>query len=129
MEKIVRFFYLEVTREAVLIGKTDRRNAISIYISLANSFTSERERVFRDEITSRHSKFLPNRDSALFGMSPSLIRDFSGNSASKSQACKLSPMAATLFHQNRKRKNREKIQTPTPGSTILNLVFEFRCSD
>ncbi len=42
MEKGSSIFYLEVTGEAVLIGKTDRRNAISIYISVANSFTSER---------------------------------------------------------------------------------------
>ena len=40
--RVVRFFYLEVTGEAVLRKKTDRRNAISIYISITDSFTSER---------------------------------------------------------------------------------------
>ena len=36
--RVVRFFYLEVTGETVLVGKIDRRNAISIYISVADLF-------------------------------------------------------------------------------------------
>ena len=35
------FFYLEMSVEAVLTRRTDRRNAISIYISVANYFTAE----------------------------------------------------------------------------------------
>ena len=41
-EELFDFFHLEVTGEAVLIGKTDRRNAISNYISVENTSTSER---------------------------------------------------------------------------------------
>ena len=51
--RVVRFFYLEVTGEAVLIEKPDRRNAISIYISIANSFTAE------------SALFMPNYSSAI----------------------------------------------------------------
>ena len=40
--KVIRFFYLEVTEKAILIEKIERENAISIYILVANFFTSER---------------------------------------------------------------------------------------
>ena len=62
--RVVRFFYLEATGEAVLIRKTDRRNAISIYISVANSFTSERA-FFVTKLPSAIANFFPTA-TALF---------------------------------------------------------------
>ena len=61
------------------------------------------------KLLTRDAEFLPSCDRARLGIPHSRI-----------QACKSDcPMAATLLHQNRKRKNHEKIQTPTPGSTVL----------
>ena len=39
--KVVQFFYIEATGEAILIEKTNKRNAISIYISVASSFSAD----------------------------------------------------------------------------------------
>ena len=71
----VRFFRLQVTEGAVLMRKTDRRNAISIYIAVANSFTPEHA-FFVTKLPFPDAKFLPNCDRAPSGISPSWIRVF-----------------------------------------------------
>ena len=61
--EVARFFYLEVWGGAVLIRKkTDRRNAISINIPVANSFTPERA-FFVTKVPFHDAKFLSNRAS------------------------------------------------------------------
>ena len=68
--------------------------------------------MFVSQFPVRAPKFFPYRYRALLGILPSTV-----------QACKSDcPMAATLLHQNRKRKNHEKIQTPIPGSTIPTVT-------
>lgn len=88
-----------------------RKNAISIYIWVANSFTSEHV-FFVTKLLFCNTKFFFNH----ICLVTVLFLEFC-----PCQFRPECPMAAAPLCQNHKRKNHENIQTQTPGSAIFTL--------
>ena len=85
-----------MTGGAVLVRKTARRNAISIYFPGANSFTPERA-FYVTKLPFRHSKFLSNRASLAILIFLEFRPAESGSFPRKSEAILRDPVPRPRF--------------------------------